>query len=496
MSSGRGWGQRLARVVGPLGFALALVAAWAAPTGDAAVLSREALVVAGVGFWMAVWWIAEAAPIGATSLLPLALFPLTGVVAMRDVARPYMHPFIVLLMAGFMAALAIERTGLHRRVALRVLLTVGTSPRRLVLGMMLATALCSMWISNTATTLMMLPIGLALVHEAESRSAKNTGEIRAFSTALFLGIAYAASIGGLVTPIGTPPNLIFMGVYAKTFPERPPISFFDWMVWVTPVAAILLAFTWLWLTRVAHRVSTSLPVGGRELLRGELDAMGPADRDQKAVGAIFAMMALLWITRSVTLGGGTSIGWSVLLGIQSTADDATVAVLGLLLLLIVPSRAHPGTALLDWDTAKSIPWEVVLLFGGGVALAEAFQTSGLSAAIAGSLIGLAALPALLLVGAVCLIVTFLTEITSNTATATILMPVLASFAMATGLAPEEIMVPAVLSASCAFMLPVATPPNAIVYGSGRVSMAAMARAGLAINLFGAALIAVWAVLVF
>ncbi len=490
-----GRGQELARLAGPLGFGLALLVAWTQPSGDTAVLGREALIVAGVGFWMAVWWITEAAPIGATSLLPLALFPLTGVLAMRDVARPYMHPFIVLLMAGFMAALAIERSGLHRRVALRVLLTVGTSPRRLVLGMMLATALCSMWISNTATALMMLPIGLALVHEAESRSGNDTAAVKAFSTALFLGIAYASSIGGLITPIGTPPNLIFMGVYAKTFPERPPISFFGWMVWVTPVAAALLAFTWLWLTRGAQKVPTSLSVGGRELLRGELAAMGPPDRDQRAVGAIFAMMALLWITRSVTLGDGASLGWSPLLGLESTADDATVAVLGLLLLLILPSRAHRGEALLDWDTAKSIPWEVVLLFGGGVALAEAFQTSGLSAAIAGALVGLTSLPALLLIGAICLIVTFLTEVTSNTATATILMPVLASFAIATGLAPEAIMVPAALSASCAFMLPVATPPNAIVYGSGRVSMAAMARAGLAVNLFGAALIAVWAVLV-
>jgi sodium-dependent dicarboxylate transporter 2/3/5 len=490
-----GSGQRVARLVGPIGFGLALLTALTSTAGDGAALSREALIVAGVGFWMAVWWIAEAAPIGATSLLPLALFPLTGVVAMRDVARPYMHPLIVLLMAGFMAALAIERTGLHRRVALRVLLVVGTSPRRLILGMMLATALCSMWISNTATTLMMLPVGIALVHEAEARSGKDTAAVKAFGTALFLGIAYASSIGGLTTPIGTPPNLIFMGVYAKTFPERPPISFLDWMVWVTPVAAVLLAFTWLWLTRVTQKVSSSLPVGGRELLRGELRAMGPPDRDQRAVGAIFAMMALLWMTRSVTLGGGDSIGWGSLLGVQSTADDATVAVLGLLLLLILPSRTYRGEALLDWGTAKSIPWEVVLLFGGGVSLAEAFQTSGLSAAIAGGLAGLASLPALLLVGAICLIVTFLTEITSNTATATILMPVLASFAVATGLAPEEIMIPAVLSASCAFMLPVATAPNAIVYGSGHVSMAAMARAGLAINLFGAALIAVWAVLV-
>ncbi|MEZ4265221.1 MAG: SLC13 family permease [Myxococcota bacterium] len=488
-------GQHAARIAGPLGFGLALLLALFGPADTVALLGRDALIVAGVAFWMAVWWIAEAAPIGATSLLPLVLFPLTGAVAMKDVARPYMHPFIVLLMAGFMAALAIERTGLHRRVALRVLLTVGTSPRRLILGMMLATALCSMWISNTATTLMMLPIGAALVHEAEVRAGRNTAAVKAFGTALFLGIAYASSIGGLATPIGTPPNLIFMGVYSKTFPDRPPISFFGWMVWITPISAVLLAFTWLWLTRVAQRVSATLPVGGRELLRGELTAMGPTDRDQRAVGAIFAMMALLWTTRKVVLGDGVSIGWGSLLGVDSTADDATVAVLGLVLLLILPSRKHPGEPLLDWDTAKSIPWEVVLLFGGGVSLAEAFQTSGLSAAIADGLVGLAALPALLLVGAICLIVTFLTEITSNTATATILMPVLASFAIATGLAPEEIMVPAVLSASCAFMLPVATAPNAIVYGSGRVSMASMARAGLAINLFGAALITVWAVFV-
>ncbi|MCB9727615.1 MAG: SLC13/DASS family transporter [Deltaproteobacteria bacterium] len=486
-------GRRAARIAGPLGFALALALGG---SGAEVGLTRDGLVVAGAGFWMALWWITEAAPIGATSLLPLVLFPLTGAVAMKEVARPYMHPFIVLLMAGFMAALAIERTGLHRRVALRVLLAVGTSPRRLVLGMMLATALCSMWISNTATTLMMLPIGVALVHEAERRSEGDPAATRAFAMALFLGIAYASSIGGLVTPIGTPPNLIFLGVYARSFPDRPPISFLTWMLWVAPVAAVLLALTWLWLTRVAHRVSAGLATGGRQILRGELTAMGPADRDQKAVGAIFALMALLWVTRNLTLGDGGSWGWAPLLGVERTADDATVAVLGLMLLLVLPSRRHPGEALLDWDTARRIPWEVVLLFGGGVSLAEAFQSSGLSAAIAGGLTGLSALPPLLLIGAICLVVTFLTEITSNTATATILMPVLASFAMASGLAPEAIMIPAVLSASCAFMLPVATAPNAIVYGSGHVPIAEMARTGLAINLFGAALITVWAVLLF
>ena len=483
-------GRRAALWAGPLlfGIAAALVATDAGPSG----WSPASTLVAGAAAWMATWWISEAVPLAATSLLPLAVFPLTGVATMKAVATPYMHPFIVLLMTGFMAALAIERWGLHRRVALAILSRLGTSPARLVLGMMVACAFCSMWISNTATTLMMLPIALALVDQAESRvGAEDKASVQAFALALFLGIAYASSVGGLGTPIGTPPNLIFLGVYESTFPELPPITFAGWMGRALPVVVVMVPLIWLYLTRVASPVPESLPLGGRAVLRDAARALGRISPDERAVGAVFGGMALLWITRRIRVGEGELIGWAPALGVDAHVDDATVAVVGALVLFALPSRTRPGERLLDWATATRIPWEVVLLFGGGVSLAEAFKSSGLSEQIALSLGGLAGLAAPLMIGAIALTVTFLTEVTSNTATTTILMPVLAAFAVAADLPPELVMLPAVLSASCAFMLPVATAPNAIVYGSGRVPIARMARVGLAINLAGAVLITAW-----
>ena len=472
---------------------LALLAFICATQGIAPVgWQPEALIVAGTAVWMAIWWITEPVPIGATSLLPLLIFPLTGVAKVKVVAAPYMHPFIVLLMAGFMAALAIERWGLHRRVAVGILLRVGTSPTRLVLGMMIACAVCSMWISNTATTLMMLPIALALVDQAESQAAPSErAGVAAFALALFLGIAYASSIGGLGTPIGTPPNLIFLGVYESSFPELAPITFAGWVARALPLVVLAVPLIWLYLVRWASPVPSHLPVGGRDVLEQARAALGRPTADEKAVGSVFLGMALLWITRRIRVGDGELVGWAPALGIDSFVNDATVAVAGALLLFAWPSRTRPGQKLLDWPTASRIPWQVVLLFGGGVALAEAFQVSGLSEQVALGLAGLGGLATPLMVAAIALTVTFLTEVTSNTATTTILMPVLAAFAHAAGLPPEQVMLPAVLSASCAFMLPVATAPNAIVYGSGRVPIAKMARVGLALNLGGAALITAW-----
>ncbi len=478
----------IARGAGPLVGLACFVCAWQGlvPNG----WSPEAVVTAGVGLWMAVWWITEAIPLGATALLPLALSTLLSVAPIGEVARSYMHPFIVLLMAGFMTALAIERWGLHKRLALTILLRLHGSPSQLVLGMMIASAVCSMWISNTATTLMLLPIAMALVARAEA-SGEDPKGVQAFAIAMFLGVGYAASVGGLATPIGTPPNLIFLGVYHETFPERPPISFADWMLRAGPVTLMLLPIIWVILTRIVGKVPASLPIGGRELLAQDKAGLGRISRDERAVGAVFVMMAVLWITRRVLIGDGQVVGWAPALGLDKYVDDATVAVLGALVLFVWPAHTRPGERLLDWATAVRIPWEVVLLFGGGVALADMFKVSGLSTAIAQGLTGLEGLPLPVLIGTIALAVTFLTEVTSNTATATILMPVLAAFAVGTGIAPELVMIPAVLSASCAFMLPVATAPNAIVYGSGKVPIRAMASAGLRVNLVAAAVIAAW-----
>ena len=481
--------RTVALIMGPALFTLivALSAAGVRPE----TWRAEAMVVGGLTLWMGVWWIFEAIPLGATALLPLAVLPLAGIMPVKLVARPYMHPFILLLMAGFIAALAIERWGLHKRVALSILVRTRGGPRGLILGMMIATAVCSMWISNTATTLMLLPIALALVSRAEAEAGEADPGVNAFALALFLGIAYAASVGGLATPIGTPPNLVFLSVYHETFPDRPPITFAGWMAMAAPLVALLIPAIWYMLTRVITAVPAELPVAAKPLLQQELKSLGRASRDERTVGMVFLAMAALWITRKIKVGGGEFIGWAPALGVDKFVDDSTVAVVGALTLFALPSGTRRGERLMNWDTAKRIPWEVVLLFGGGISLADAFKHSGLSEAIAQALTGLGGLPALALIATIALAVTFLTEVTSNTATSTILMPVLAAFAVAAGLSPEMVMVPAVLSASCAFMLPVATAPNAIVYGSGKVPIRAMVRAGVGLNILGAAAITLW-----
>lgn len=491
-------GKSAALVAGPVvGISAFLAAAYGglpSSAEDAAVLTADGLRVAGVAAWMAIWWVSEALPLGATSLLPLALFPLLGVSPTKATASPYMSPFVVLLMAGFMAALSLERWELHRRMALRVLLTVGTSPRRLVLGTMIAAAAASMWISNTATTLMMLPLVMALGHRARARAGDDPEALAAahrFSLVLALGLAYAASIGGLGTPIGTPPNLIFLGVYRASFPDRDPLSFLDFMRVGLPLVVVFIPLVWWILVSRVGRLPRSLSLGGRDLLRDEVRKLGPFNRDQLAVAGVFVVMAALWVTRRFVTGSGEAVGWAPALGLTGLVDDSTVAVVGALLLFAWPSKTRPGTRLLDWETARQIPWNVVLLFGGGISLAHGFQASGLSATIAAQLTGLRDAPPALLVGTIALVVAFLTNVTSNTATATILMPVLATFAVGAGLDPMQVMLPAAFSASCAFMLPAATPPNAIVYGSGQVSIRDMARTGFAVNLLGAALITAW-----
>ncbi|HRE89844.1 MAG TPA: SLC13 family permease [Myxococcota bacterium] len=449
-------------------------------------LTGPAFAMLGVTFWVALWWVSECLPIGATSLLPVLLLPVSGVLGAGPTASTYMDRFILLMMAGFMAALAIERWGLHRRMALWVLLKVGTSPRRLVLGMMVATAVASMWIANTAATLIMLPIGLALIARLES-DIPDRKVLARFAASLCLAIAYGASIGGIGTPLGTPPNLIYLGAVEKHFGSAP--GFLEWMGFAVPIAALLIAFVYLYFV---YRVGlpSAVPGTGRELLLAEQKALGPASPEERRVALVFGLMVLLWVTRSVDLESGP-IGWAPLLGLDKTVDDSTVAVLGAIALFAWPAPRSPGTRLLDWDTARRIPWDVVLLFGGGLALAKGFDASGLSGLIANALTGLSGLHPLVVMLVVALVVTFLTEVTSNTAITTLLMPILAAFGAATKLPPEVVMLPAALAASCAFMLPVATPPNAVVYGSGRIPMAFMARTGFWLNLSSALIVPLW-----
>jgi len=475
--------NRLLRILGPVAGILLIVAGKAGV--PVAGLTGAPLSMLGITVWVALWWVTEAMPIAATSLLPALLLPLSGILAPDEAAGAYMDRFVLLMMAGFMAALAIERCGLHRRLALAVLLRIGASPRRLVLGMLLATALASMWIANTAATLIMLPVALALVARLQQAHP-----VPGFAAAVCIAIAWGASIGGIATPLGTPPNLIYLAALEKLTGQVP--GFLDWMAVATPVSAMLLLSAYLILRRDVPQGAGDA-AAGREVLQTEWRALGRVSRDERTVAAVFGGMVLLWVTRKIDLGVGAdgavqSIGWAPLLGLAKSVDDSTVAVLGVVLLFLLPAAGRRGERLLDWPTASRIPWEVALLFGGGLALAKGFASSGLSAAMAESLGGLRGLDPWLVILTICLAVTFVTEVTSNTAVTTLLMPILAGFSTASGLPPEAVMLPAAISASCAFMLPVGTPPNAVVFGTGHVPIARMARVGLWLNLIGVVVI--------
>ena len=482
--------KRVGLIVGPLGFLLLLLMSGPLYPGGGAP-PHGALRVAAVAFLMAVLWVTEALPIPATSLLPLVLFPVLQIAPAAAVAPEYADKLIILFMGGFFVALTLERWHLHRRIALRVILAIGTRPDRLVLGFMVAGATLSMWISNTATTLMMLPIALAVLQRMEERSPDDPRN-RPVGVALMLGLAYACNVGGLGTPIGTPPNLIFMAQHAKAFPNA-GISFLDWMIMAVPMVVVMIGVIWVLITRVVNRVDRDLVMGDPEELRAELRSLGPLSIPERRVLVVFVLTALLWVFRKPILLGGLSIGgWSHWLGLQHHVDDGTVAIAAAAVLFLLPAgKEHPKERLLDWETAERIPWGVLLLFGGGLALAEGFALTGLSHWIGVQLGALAGLPTWLLIGLSCFVVTFLTEVTSNTATTTLLMPVLASVCLEQGVDPMHLMLPAALSASCAFMLPVATAPNAIVFGTGRVRMLDMVRCGVMVNLIGVVVITAW-----
>nr|MBV6628930.1 SLC13/DASS family transporter [Oceanococcus sp. HetDA_MAG_MS8] len=422
-------------------------------------LPDAAVGTAGLAALCALWWVFEPLPMAVTALLPLALLPLFGVLSADQVGAAYGSPLILLLLGGFMLSQALAHSGAHRRLALAMLHVCGVhSQRRLVFGFMLASAVLSMWISNTATTLMLLPVAMAVLPaQGGSRMAP----------ILVLGIAYAASIGGLGTPIGTPPNLVFMQVYAENV-GRPP-SFVQWMQWTLPVVVVLLPAAALWLTRRLNGP-----------LRAELPQVGAWQAAERRTLWVFALVALLWVSRSEPWGG-----WQQWLQLPQ-AHDAHVALLGVVLLSAIGDGR--GGRLLPWSQAVAIPWGVLILFGGGIALAKAFAVSGLSEALGDALAMVGVWPLWSAVIVICLMLTFLTEVSSNTATAVLLLPVLALAAQSAQIPPLWLMLPAALSASCAFMLPVATAPNAIVYGSGQVSATRMAREGLALNLMGALII--------
>jgi sodium-dependent dicarboxylate transporter 2/3/5 len=414
---------------------------------------------------MAVWWITEAIPIPATALLPLALFPVLGIGDIRASASHYANPVLYLFMGGFMIAQAMQRWGLHRRLALHILRVMGTRPRNMVGGFMLATAFLSMWVSNTATTVMMLPIGLSVIDL--TRRATGAAD-RHFALTLMLGIAYAASIGGMGTLIGTPPNALLAGFLEETYGVQ--IGFGQWMTIGVPLVIVMLPLTWLVLTRWIYPVRLADLPGGRETIAREITALGPVSRGETQVGVVFVLTALAWMTRPLLARWVPGL------------SDAGIAITGGLLLFLVPVDAKRGRFALDWESAAKLPWGVLVLFGGGLSLASAISRTGLAEWLGNAMSGLGTLPLVLIVVAVTAVLVFLTELTSNTASAATFLPILAAVAVGIGENPLLLVVPAALAASCAFMMPVATPPNAIVYGSGHVTVPQMARAGIVLNL--------------
>mgnify|MGYP006136651717 FL=1 len=421
--------------------------------------SIEGALTAGLTALCALWWIFEPIPIPATSMIPLGVMPLVGILDGKQVAQAYGDPLIILLMGGAMLSKAMEKSGAHRRIALAMVnLFGGDSLRSLVFGFMVASAVLSMWVSNTATTLMLVPVAYAVLD-----SIQHPDERGKLAVPLFLGIAYSASIGGLGTPIGSPPNVIFLKVYAEATGTMP--SFLQWMIWALPVGVVMIPAAGLWLTR--HLKSDQ---------SAQIPEVGQWRQEEFRVLLIFGLTALAWITLREPFGGWTS--W---FGVPS-ANYAAVALTAVIIMFLVPNGK--GGKLLDWDTAANIHWGVLLLFAGGIAIAKAFAITGISSAIGESLSSVTRLSIIVIIGVVALAVTFLTEITSNTATTSLLMPILAAASLGAGFEPALLMLPAALSASCAFMLPVATGPNAIVFGTGQITVEQMVREGFILNLIG------------
>jgi solute carrier family 13 (sodium-dependent dicarboxylate transporter), member 2/3/5 len=477
---------RIGRYAGPVA---ALLAYALLPTG-AGGLTDGGRATAAVATLMAVWWVTEALPLAVTSLVPIVALPLTGAMELDEATAPYANPLIFLFLGGFVLAVAMQRWGLHRRIALLTVRAVGTRPRQLIGGFMIATAFLSMWVSNTATTVMMLPIGVSVLALLAKRVEaipdvadhdELTGEgAPRIATALMLGIAYAASIGSLSTIIGTPPNAFLIGYLRQ---QGIDIGFGQWMLFAAPLSATFLVIAWFVLTRWLYPPEVDEIPGGRELIQREIDELGPVSRGERLVAIVFAATALAWIANSVLADvlEGTFLG---------RLDDAMIAVAAAVVLFLVPVDGRHGTFLLDWEAAKELPWGVLLLFGGGLSLAAAVSENGVDTYIGEQLGGLAGVQVWVLIAVVTLAIVLMTELTSNTATAAALVPIIGGVAIVVGLDPMTLAVPAALAATCAFALPVATPPNAIVFGSGHVTIGQMARAGIVLNVVATVLITI------
>jgi len=436
--------------------------------------------MAAVAILMAVWWVTEAVPLGATSLLPLFLFPLLGILNGEQIASTYINSTIFLFLGGFLIALAMEKWNLHKRIAIAIILFVGSSPQKIILGFLLSSFFISMWISNTATAVMMLPIGLAIIRQLEEKFSEEI--THNFSAAVLLSIAYGASLGGIATLIGTPPNLSLARILHIMFPKAPEIGFGAWMQLALPISVFLLTVCYFIFIKVFFKIHPQLHAD-INMLKDEKKRLGKTTSEEKLVGFVFVSTALLWIFRSDLILGFTTIkGWSNIFHNPEFFNDGVVAIGMASLLFVMPSKREEGKFLLSKEVFGKIPWEIILLFGGGFALAKGFVTSGLSESVGKSLTSFGSVSPFIMVLLISIVVQALTEFTSNTATAEMVLPITASMAVAIHIHPLFFMIPATLSASLAFMFPIATPPNAVVFGSQRIKMSEMAKAGVLLNL--------------
>ncbi|MBJ2173201.1 SLC13/DASS family transporter [Aureibaculum sp. A20] len=453
--------QKIGLVLGPVVFALVLY--FFHPEG----LSREANAVLAATLWIAIWWITEAIPIAVTALLPIVLFPLSGGLDIASTSGSYGHKYVFLYLGGFIIAIAIEKWNLHKRIALNIINFIGSDIRKIILGFMLATAFLSMWISNTATAVMMLPIGIAIIKQLKDNPNTVEDENRTFGKALMLAIAYSASIGGMSTLIGTPPNLVLAGVVEETYGYE--ITFSQWFIFGFPITVVLLFICYQYLTKYAFTFKQKEFPGGRAEIKRLLRGLGKITYEEKVVSFVFALTAFCWITRSFLLQK-----------IVPQLDDTIIAITFAIVLFLIPSKDKKDK-LINWDEAVKLPWGIILLFGGGMALAKGFEVSGLAFWLGSQMTAFGGLTIILLILVLITAVNFLTEITSNLATTAMLLPVLAPMALTVDVHPLILMVAAAVAASCAFMLPVATPPNAVVFGSGYLRIPDMVSKGIIMN---------------
>lgn len=433
---------------------------------------------AAVALLMAIWWITEAIPLAITALIPVAMFPLFGIMSGTDVSALYFNHVIFLFIGGFMVALAMEKWNLHLRIALITLMLFGTKPRKILLGFMLTTWFLSMWVSNTATAMMMVPIALSVIINLEKNIGKK--EVRKYSIGLLLSIAYSASIGGIATLIGTPPNLVFTRIFSISFPDAPEISFVNWFIFALPISIFFLFLVWLLLSVLFCKSGFAI---SRDIFRNQYKSLDKISWEEKSVLWIFILLAFAWLTRAdIVIGSFTIYGWSGLFPNPEYITDGVVAIILASLLYILPGKRAPR--IMDWETTKKLPWGIILLFGGGFALAGGFMSSGLSSWIGQQLQGIGSLSPIVIIGSICTLLTFLTELTSNTGVSEMIQPVMAALGTGIGKNPLLLMVPAALACSFAFMMPIATPPNAIIFGTNRLRIPDMVKVGFIINILG------------